>query len=190
LGTQSDQRSPLAYGCDCKDAPTSIYLGPTWSWASIDGKVRFPDDALHSEPWNCRIVDSSISLATETFLYGRVKAGDLKISGLLKELIVTAEQGQIDPVLKLDYFRLLDPVNGAQVSSGLILDSLIEEIGKRQRVFMLPLAEMYIFLTADPWLCGIAIVPAKEDCYWRVGLIFTQDIEISAGLPQTEITIL
>lgn len=173
-----------------KSPRPALYLGPTWSWASIDGKVRFPNDALHSEPWNCRIVGSSISLATETLPYGRVAAGDLKISGLLKEFIVTTAQGQIDPVLKLNYFRLLDPANGTEVSGGLILDSLIEEIGVRRRVFMVPLAWMDIFLTIDPWLCGIAIVPAKEGCYQRVGLIFTEAPGISAGLSQTEVTIL
>ncbi len=150
----------------------TMYLGPTWSWASINGRVVFPSDALHSEPWHCQLGSAVTSLASTVLPYGPVTAGEVRIVGLLKELVVTSMHGQID---RYHYLKLLDASRKAEVSGGLILDSPTDDIGASQKVFMLPLSWKYAFLTVDDWLCGIAVIPTGSNYYRRVGFIFTQD---------------
>ncbi|KAK5194817.1 hypothetical protein LTS13_007632 [Exophiala xenobiotica] len=166
-------KSLLWHTVDTAKSPRpTMYLGPTWSWVSTNGRVVFPSDALHSEPWHCQLVSAVTSLATTVLPYGPVTAGEVRIVGLLKELVVTSMYGQID---RYRYLRLLDASRKAEVSGGLILDSLTEEIGASRKVCMLPLSWKYAFLTVDDWLCGIAVVPIGGNHYRRVGFIFTQD---------------
>ena len=77
--------------------------------------------------------------------------------------------------MKMKTMIMLDPHSKREVSGGLILDAPLEEIGERRRLSMLPLSWMTIFPAVDDWLCGLAIVPANEGYYRRVGLIFTLD---------------
>ncbi|KAK5447946.1 hypothetical protein LTS15_009445 [Exophiala xenobiotica] len=166
-------KSLLWHTVDTAKSPRpTMYLGPTWSWASTNGRVVFPSDALHSEAWHCQLVSAMICLATTVLPYGPVTAGEIRIVGLLKELVVTSMHGQID---RYHYLKLLDASRKAEVSGGLILDSLTEEIGASRKVCMLPLSWKDAFLTVDDWLCGIAVVPIGGKHFRRVGFIFTQD---------------
>jgi hypothetical protein len=64
--------------------------GPTWSWASNTGRIRFPAAERNNPSQNlvasASIVDCSVVLASEGVPYGAVESGELVIEGYMADL--------------------------------------------------------------------------------------------------------
>lgn len=65
------------------------YRAPSWSWASIDGRIsmpRFP----YLEPHGLEFISCTMILADAACPFGRVLGGELRLRGLVKEAFTAA----------------------------------------------------------------------------------------------------
>ena len=65
--------------------------GPTWSWASLEGAVKFDDQRLPMGTDTLELVHDECHITWElpNFKYGQVKSGKLKVRGFLRRLRLT-----------------------------------------------------------------------------------------------------
>jgi hypothetical protein len=72
------------------DQSRSKYRAPSWSWASVDGKIGTPDHgtlaAYHPACYTAHVLQCETQLASNTAPYGQVLSGELQINGLIKEI--------------------------------------------------------------------------------------------------------
>ncbi len=71
------------------------YLAPSWSWASIDGRVQLPrlerggsgkaDDVVE-----CEVLECQVTLVNKDLLFGQVMSGLLTLNGFLEEATVAS----------------------------------------------------------------------------------------------------
>lgn len=65
--------------------------GPTWSWASLDGAVKFNDQRLPMGTDTLELVHDECHMTWKSpnFKYGQVESGKLKVRGFLRRLRLT-----------------------------------------------------------------------------------------------------
>jgi hypothetical protein len=70
--------------------PRSKYRAPSWSWASVDGKILtwtpLVLTAYHPACYTADVLRCETQLASDTAPYGQVLGGELQINGLIKEI--------------------------------------------------------------------------------------------------------
>ena len=70
--------------------PAPQYRAPSWSWASLDGKLLIPQFP-YLETHNLEFVSCDIDLADTANPFGPVLAGQLRLRGLVKEGSITGD---------------------------------------------------------------------------------------------------
>ena len=105
-----DQRSPYE---------TSIYIAPTWSWASLNGafQLAFELPCLNDEraesQWNCEVLDTKLAPVDDVF--GPVKDGSLTLRTWICQIEVCSPTYPFSVTELSDGWNLL-AINGVAVS--------------------------------------------------------------------------
>lgn len=148
------------------------YRAPSWSWASIDGRVVLfrPDSGLDPDRVHVNkgeILHCEISLANELQPFGQVNAGVLKVKTVLRNLLW-------NPVIQTpQLFEETD--TGARVPVGTAYVDALEEVSESiGKVWAIPMQWSNEFRDA----VGLVIVPAGKGCFRRVGY-FQSNVEHS-----------
>ena len=147
----------------------TLPLAPSWSWASIEGRVVYP--AL-SEPINplITILDVQITLRT-TDPTGQVLGGWAKVSAKLKRLPdQIPDDVWLSPSVSTGFY--IDEGDFAPDQDGLfILPILSFEIDEEEAEFI-----------------GLILQPSKieSNVFRRVGLLLQNTIDISGTIPGLE----
>ena len=69
---------------------TSSYRAPSWSWASLDGRIAFDPnlatgvDQSRHQAYKCRILRCQITLKDQWLQYGEVNGGHIELSAILR----------------------------------------------------------------------------------------------------------
>ena len=100
---------------DLRPRPTE-YLAPSWTWPSVDGQVIVCAGA----PYNpreqivdvCDVLECEIALVDQRLPYGQVKAGHLKVRGVVAPAWVVVEPSDLKPRSDygdVRYYKLFGP---------------------------------------------------------------------------------
>ncbi|TQB73162.1 hypothetical protein MPDQ_006079 [Monascus purpureus] len=145
--------------------PMREYTAPSWSWASVKGKVM-------TFPWmtarDFEVLECQVDLATEQLPFGAVTGGYLKVKGVLKE----AKFDIIDQFLLPLLLPKKDQDECVEIGT-VLLDALPDEIldGSitaqsriRKRIWCLQ-----VTWAVGPGSVGMALVPAHDHTFRRIG---------------------
>ena len=102
----------------------SIYLAPTWSWASVFGEIlwmEYKPPAVHSLARSTAIIDCSVTPANPLAPFGQVSEGTLTIRGVSKTL--KWDGGEQIPRADLDPAMM--PVSAKGIGSPLFPDGIV-----------------------------------------------------------------
>lgn len=82
-----------------------INQGPSWSWASINGRVKFADPKGHGK--SCvEILDTDTTLAGNQE-FGRVSRGSIRLRGLLSAVEFKADDATLNKIDHTSYIHTL-----------------------------------------------------------------------------------
>ncbi|CAK7218432.1 hypothetical protein SBRCBS47491_003507 [Sporothrix bragantina] len=62
------------------------YRAPSWSWAAVDGKIRYPSSRTGAESVTLEVLECSVELVSPIVPYGAVKGGRLVVRGRLRHV--------------------------------------------------------------------------------------------------------
>jgi len=152
------------------------YRAPSWSWASVDGAIKFSGSPNYPEPV-AQVIQCEVTLANSSKPFGAVIDGRLVIRGLLRSL-------EIDEVLQ--YFDLgptkftvariprliLDGNEVLPVSSAVSLpDSISGDAQVDQRIWLLEMGHYHAYP------CGFVLRQASQKdhrAFRRIGWFDTR----------------
>ena len=69
---------------------SSLYRAPSWSWASLDGRIAWDSDLVTGldrschRAYDCRILRCQITLKDQMLPYGEVSGGHIELSAVLR----------------------------------------------------------------------------------------------------------
>ncbi|KAJ6510355.1 HET-domain-containing protein [Mycena sanguinolenta] len=154
----------------CKDyenrlpRPDKRYRAPSWSWASVDGRVLpyLLDDRLNiarAEIKSCVILSCDVTLATATLPFGKVASGKLVIQTSMISAAWSPEEPQ--PKLK----KLWPKESDHRPNPILIGDAYPDSVEDIHDIFAVPI----IWNEREQYAAGLIITPLEGDKYRRVG---------------------
>lgn len=145
----------LLWHCGPSAKRQIVYRAPSWSWASVDGSIRYiNNDALVST-----VLDVQTELVNPSDTYGQVRSGLATIKGPLTRCIWHPER---DPALNIEFPDVARP-SGLFVTGRAIFDD-DEEMRSSGREF----SALFI----DDWQ-GLLIAKVDEqNVFQRVGIFW------------------
>lgn len=164
--------------------PRPQYRAPTWSWASVDGRVWLPDLLSHFDSWKgyywkdyIEMVDCSTQPLFEGLTYGQIKAGALEIRchPLLVRISIGPDEN-VERALEREFLQdtefwqdsIDDIENPKQIqpSSDAVVDSVSQIIGRvpyTEKFWAIPV----VFYINE--IRGIIVAMHSERSYRRIG---------------------
>jgi hypothetical protein len=154
------------------------YRAPSWSWASIDGKIDF----LSSRPSSiAAFVDCTVQLWSENDPFGRVKGGTLVLEGRLKESEVRWQGADSIPQL----FGSDESFVG-----DIWLDIDERNATEEIRVEWRELKPWCLQMSADISMLLLPVTEPGSDKFQRVGIVFVGNKDWFQGTPRRTVSII
>ena len=153
-----------APGTPLKPRP-AVYRAPTWSWASTDSEISFPNIKI-DEPTVHRcisILDYHIEASAE-HQFGEVTGGTLTLSC---EILLSCKFGPKDK----DPYSQLISLRGWEILGKLAWDCDFGPQATRPRQYVFLVMEMYLETSRLFWLEGLVLCPSgnRRGRYERLG---------------------
>ena len=176
-------------------ARVSIWRAPSWSWASVDGRIVFEDPStLEFDPvyrqraLKCNIISSFVQPVSEKAPFGQVQSGYIQVSGHLIEChpvdIGTSPNFGIKEFKSYHRLAVAGSVirwtlaygAGGSHEDGTLRydDCVLETTGTGQTVYLLLLCMQHIAFnnnggSPELWPFGLALKKLPNGDYARVG---------------------
>jgi hypothetical protein len=134
------------------------YRAPSWSWASIDGRVQFQMLEHITKSSECKIIECEVlgckvAPLSEDMLFGQVATGTLILNGHLKE--VTLEEKSRNVLIRSD-------PEGALVNIG---QATFDAKERRDNTYCIPL----MWDKGGAFVEGLIVSAVSGDYFRRVG---------------------
>jgi len=137
------------------------YRAPSWSWASIDGRVevRFLEQIARSSKGGiveCEVLGCQVMVVSKDVPFGQVATGILTMNGLLKEVVL--ESGG-----KSGKVFMQSELEGGLIN---IRWAYLDTAEERSNTFVIPL----MWDDGGAFVEGLIVSKLSDDCFRRVGL--------------------
>lgn len=168
-----------------KDNATAapVYRAPSWSWASVDGGIYYPELELEggSEAVPTPMVEilsADTMKLVPTYTFRRVINGKIVLTGLLREIVLELPISGTEARCNLDLILKFEPqeasthiaVLGERSSIDESREIVISMIGIRRPIDMVYLMPLVVCSASNPPIYGIILRPKdKLGEYERVG---------------------
>jgi hypothetical protein len=190
------------------------YVAPSWSWASVEGAVKYPDGMyevhklLHHKGECLRILDVNITLASGKNPFGQVTGGSLLVRGKLglatwtwpcigrnwtedADVFISNNLRPLQANYRLQHSKRFLLSSSEDEPTSIYLDDVTQKTGPVcQQAFFLP-----IYIQSSEWvrdLEGLLLLSVGEGRFTRIGKLTTMDErvdEILGCLVEREVTI-
>ncbi|KAF1810149.1 HET-domain-containing protein [Eremomyces bilateralis CBS 781.70] len=179
--------------------PSSTYRAPTWSWASVDGRIYFLRRRYGTWSAISRILDV-ITVPVSQDLTGQLKGGHLRIRGLLRQVrLASVPKGDLDNKC----FSLENEERSSSPDSGpaplrlrqrggphpdappldILVNPCIPNIWHAEEVFFMPVIYYPSEIEGSSTFEGLVLAPEKsmKGTYKKIGVFFFYRTTVEAA---------
>ena len=137
------------------------YRAPSWSWASIDGRVQFRLLEQMARPSKgeiveCEVLGCQVTVVSKDVPFGQVATGTLTLNGLLKEVTLESSGKPGKVFIRSDLE--VEPIN--------IGWARLDAMEERGDTYVIPL----MWDDGGAFMEGLIVSEVSDGCFRRVGL--------------------
>ncbi|KAL8685044.1 MAG: hypothetical protein Q9218_008006 [Villophora microphyllina] len=180
------------YGDHESDRPSGVYIAPTWSWASLNGRFWRPWDVSKRGHWLVNVIETRIQHVEDIF--GPVNSGCLVVRGRLCHVTLTVVER--NPRYPGNFHWKLTHIDGAYVNHISSANLDYHQLGKadlaqESSCYFMPMREdQDVIYVPSFFLQGLLLKPTESlnGQYYRIGLLIVRryngDPEFTVSMAQ------